>query len=129
MVIVDQVLVFGQVDCGGYGKGICPWLRQLLPDSGLDLLQILSEELDVILRPRGQHVIIGGVGEHDPFHVQGVVEMWLSELVDFLRTTLRLHLEDSVGQASVWDVEKSREDCLLSFPVQIGVLTLYIVWT
>ena len=75
LVIVGQVFVFGQVNCGGYSKGISPWLRQLLPDSCLDVLQVLSEELDVILRPRGQHVLIGGVGEHDPVHIQGVIEL------------------------------------------------------
>ena len=75
LVIIDQVLVFRQVNGGSDGKGICAWLRKFLPDGCLDVLQVLSEELDVILRAGGQHVLVGGVGEHNPVHVESVVEL------------------------------------------------------
>merc|ERR1711938_406547 len=77
------------------------------------------------------HAMIAKDGEdvpfEDPFAMAGAVEVWLNELVTFMRDTLRLSLDASLQDASMWDTERPREEWVASYPAQIALITSQIV--
>ena len=69
------------------------------------------------------------VSFHIKFEMKGAVELWLNELVGFMRFTLKNVLSDSISDASGWDVEHPREEWVFKFPAQIALVTSQIGWT
>lgn len=63
------------------------------------------------------------------FEMNGVVENWLNDLVEFMRDTLKNSLVDSMSGASLWETEKPREEWIFMVPAQIALVTCQIIWT
>jgi dynein heavy chain, axonemal len=64
------------------------------------------------------------------FEMKGAVESWLNELVKHMQTTLRTVLRNSMDDANHWDdVNRTREDWVMTVPAQIALVTSQIVWT
>jgi dynein heavy chain len=64
------------------------------------------------------------------FEMRGAVESWLNELVKCMQTTLKHVLHDSMADALAWDdVNRTREDWIMTVPAQIALVTSQIIWT
>ena len=63
------------------------------------------------------------------FVIKGAVEMWLNDLVNFMRFTLKKILVDSISEASGWDLDHCREEWVFNFPAQVALLTSQVGWT
>ena len=61
--------------------------------------------------------------------MEGAVEVWLNELVTFMRDTLRGCLVIALEEASLWDTERPREEWVAFHCAQIALITSQIVWT
>ena len=83
--------------------------------------------------PREASAMVSKDGEDVPFEdhfmMLGAVEVWLNELVTFMRDTLRLCLDNSLQEASLWDTERPREEWVAFHAAQIALITSQIVWT
>jgi dynein heavy chain len=66
---------------------------------------------------------------HALFEMNGAVEMWLTDLVEFMRQTLRLILVECLQDAQLWEIEKPREEWIFLYPAQLALLTTQVVWT
>ncbi|GMH57655.1 hypothetical protein TL16_g02438 [Triparma laevis f. inornata] len=66
--------------------------------------------------------------EHD-FKMTGAVENWLNKLTSFMQNTLRSVTEQSLKEASNWDVDNPREEWLFNYPGQIALLACQVLWT
>ena len=65
----------------------------------------------------------------DHFRMEGAVEVWLNELVTFMRDCLRGCLVIALEEASLWDTERAREEWVAFHCAQIALITSQIVWT
>ena len=65
----------------------------------------------------------------DNFRMEGAVEVWLNELVTFMRDTLRGCLVNALEEASLWDTDRAREEWVAFHCAQIALITSQIVWT
>eukprot|EP01038_Epipyxis_sp_PR26KG_P005405 gene5405-7492_t len=63
------------------------------------------------------------------FEMKGAVENWLNELVKFMQLTLRGVLNNSMTDATAWDLDKPREDWVFTVPAQIALVTSQVIWT
>ena len=61
--------------------------------------------------------------------MEGAVEVWLNELVTFMRDCLRGCLVIALEEASLWDTERPREEWVAFHCAQIALITSQIVWT
>lgn len=59
---------------------------------------------------------------HALFSMRGAVEIWLSRLVVWMRTTLILTLKDAVREATLWEEDKPREEWLFGYPAELALL-------
>ena len=57
------------------------------------------------------------------------MEVWLNELVTFMRDCLRGCLVTALEEASLWDTERAREEWVAFHCAQIALITSQIVWT
>jgi dynein heavy chain len=63
------------------------------------------------------------------FEMNGAVENWLNDLVEFMQSTLRAELVSSLTDASGWDVDCPREEWVFKVPAQIALVTSQVIWT
>lgn len=64
-----------------------------------------------------------------PFTAHGDVEVWLNELVEHMRASLRLILERAKFTADHWEIEVPRHKWLSSYPAQIALTASQVMFT
>ena len=63
------------------------------------------------------------------FEMNGAVENWLNDLVEFMQTTLREVLVTGIADAGAWELDHPREEWVFQVPAQIALVTSQIIWT
>lgn len=106
---------------------------ELCPSAAL--LKAMKDDPDGVHGPLdAAKAMIAKDGEVVPFpslfEMKGAVENWLNELVKCMQVTLRGVLYGSMVDALAWDdVNRTREDWIMTVPAQIALVTSQIIWT
>ncbi|CAM9358663.1 unnamed protein product [Ascophyllum nodosum] len=83
--------------------------------------------------PRTAVAMLAKDGERVPFfalfHVTGAVELWLTRLVVWMQKSLRLILDEALREATLWEIDKPREEWLFGYPAELALLASQILWT
>ena len=63
------------------------------------------------------------------FQIGGEVEVWLNDLTDIMKATLKSVLSRALEDAAHWDLDRPRHKWLFKFPAQVALLASQIYWT
>lgn len=64
-----------------------------------------------------------------PFVMSGAVEVWLNELTEVMRYSIKKEMQEAMESAANWDVDKPRHQWLFEYPAQVVLNATQIYWT